>query len=272
MATPPFDIAQTVPGDNDFVSPYPATERTFRDVVESWLLIEGNVNGRSNKRAFDFQGVAPSGVASVTTVYADDLGYLMMKRGTGNAMYLEEAPGTVKNFAGDTAPEGWLFSFGQAISRTTYARLFAAISTSYGAGDGSTTFNVPDLRGRVVAGKDDMGGTSANRLTNQTGGLNGDTLAATGGNEVHTLSQAQIPTGLFTLNDPGHNHTGPLVQLGGTPSGSNPYPYISSVNNSGNYNMINFSNTTGITLTDHAGGGAHNNVQPTIILNKIIKF
>jgi microcystin-dependent protein len=61
-------------------------------------------------------------------------------------------------------------------------------------GDGSTTCNIPDCRGRVIAGKDDMGGTSANRLTNQSGGLNGDTLGAMGGSETHTLTEAQLPT------------------------------------------------------------------------------
>ena len=100
--------------------------------------------------------------------------------------------GSVVDFAGDPAPNGWLLCFGQAISRTTYSALFAVLGMTYGAGDGSTTFNLPDLRGRVVAGQDDMGGSSANRLTNQSGGLNGDTLGATGGAETHTLTTAQM--------------------------------------------------------------------------------
>src|SRR3990167_8716026 len=85
--------------------------------------------------------------------------------------------GVVVSFAGSTAPSKWLLCYGQAISRTTYAALFAVISTTYGVGDGSTTFDLHDLRGRVVAGKDDMGGTSANRLTDAvTESLNGDVL------------------------------------------------------------------------------------------------
>jgi hypothetical protein len=66
--------------------------------------------------------------------------------------------GTVAPFAGAAAPAGYLLAFGQAISRTDYPGLFAVISTTYGAGNGSTTFNLPDLRGFVVAGKDNMGG------------------------------------------------------------------------------------------------------------------
>jgi microcystin-dependent protein len=101
--------------------------------------------------------------------------------------------GKVVPFAGATAPAGYLFCYGQAVNRADYADLFGVVSTTYGTGDGSTTFNLPDLRGRVVAGQDDMGGSSANRLTNQTGGLNGDTLGAAGGSETHTLTAAQLP-------------------------------------------------------------------------------
>lgn len=70
----------------------------------------------------------------------------------------------VFDYAGSVAPDGFLLCYGQAISRTTYSRLFAAISTAFGVGDGSTTFNIPDCRGRIIAGKDDMGGTAANAL------------------------------------------------------------------------------------------------------------
>jgi microcystin-dependent protein len=156
--------------------------------------------------------------------------------------------GAVSPYAGTSEPTGWLFCYGQAVSRSTYAALFTAISTTYGSGDGSTTFNLPDLRGRVVAGQDDMGGTSANRLTDQTGGLNGDTLGATGGSETHTLTTAQIPS---------HSHNVSL-DGGSTPSGA-------AVALAG-------ASVTGSLATATAGSGnAHNNVQPTIILNYIIR-
>jgi hypothetical protein len=73
--------------------------------------------------------------------------------------------GEVKPFAGTAAPAGYLLCFGQAISRTNYVGLFTVLGTTYGAGDGSTTFNLPDLRGRVAAGLDNMGGSAANRLS-----------------------------------------------------------------------------------------------------------
>lgn len=73
--------------------------------------------------------------------------------------------GVIAPFAGSAAPSFWLLCYGQAVSRTTYADLFAAIGTTYGVGDGSTTFNLPDLRGREISGKDDMGGAAASRTT-----------------------------------------------------------------------------------------------------------
>jgi microcystin-dependent protein len=152
--------------------------------------------------------------------------------------------GSVMPFAGATEPDGWLLCYGQAVSRTTYAALFAVISTTYGVGDNSTTFNLPDLRGRVIAGQDDMGGSSANRLTNQSGGLNGDTLGATGGAETHTLITAEMPA---------HTHTQDGFSISGSSGGA-------------------VGVTTGTKATGSTGGdGAHNNVQPTIILNYIIR-
>ena len=71
--------------------------------------------------------------------------------------------GAVMYFAGQTAPSGWLKANGAAVSRTTYAALFAAIGTTYGAGDGRSTFNLPDLRGEFVRGWDDGRGIDSGR-------------------------------------------------------------------------------------------------------------
>jgi len=162
--------------------------------------------------------------------------------------------GAVADYAGSTAPDGWLLCYGQAVSRTTYANLYTAIGTTYGVGDGSTTFNLPDLRGRVVAGKDDMGGVSANRLTDQSGGLNGDTLGDTGGAETHLLTSSESGV-------PAHTHSyldGQVIQTNGSANGSNFGPN---------------TDVGRITSPNAAAdaSSAHNNVQPTIILNKIIK-
>lgn len=176
-------------------------------------------------------------------------------------------PGSILPYAGSSAPSGFLLCYGQAIDRTTYASLFSAIGTTYGAGDGSTTFNLPDLRGRLVAGQDDMGGSSADRLTNQSGGVDGDTLGATGGSETHTLTTAQMPT---------HQHD--LSSLSvyssfdtsyGSPFSALQVQYMPSNRSyrSGDVHNDYFSGTSG----NEGDGGAHNNVQPTIILNYMIK-
>lgn len=113
-------------------------------------------------------------------------------------------------FWGTTAPNSsFAFPYGQAISRTTYATLFALTSTTYGTGDGSTTFNLPDCRGRVVAGKDDMGGSAAGRLVGS--GITGTTLGANGGVPDIIIGTTNLPpytpTGTVTPNAGGPNPT-----------------------------------------------------------------
>lgn len=85
-----------------------------------------------------------------------------------------EKPGMIKPFAGTTVPTGYLLCDGSAVSRTTYANLFAAIGTTYGSGDGSTTFNLPNmyLRMPMYSGLGSMGATSDGSVPNITGGFN----------------------------------------------------------------------------------------------------
>lgn len=113
--------------------------------------------------------------------------------------------GAVVPYAGSTAPTGWLLCYGQAVSRSTYATLFGIISTTYGTGDGSTTFNVPDLRGRVVAGLDNMGGSDAGRLDWA------NTLGTAGG--VQNNSYADYTNGGAYKTIPGRNAMQPTMLL-----------------------------------------------------------
>jgi microcystin-dependent protein len=216
--------------------------------------------------------------------------------------------GSITSFAGISAPTGWLLCFGQTLSRTTYSDLFAVLSTTYNTGgEAGTDFRLPDLRGRVIAGQDDMGGISANRLTGQSGGVDGDVMGGTGGLETHTLTSAQMPTHTHTQNShnhtqDSHNHTqnahshflGPGQSFGmsGTNfGGSNDSGFATFAVavqwiNQGTYQgayvatsetATNIANTatnqaTTATNQDTGGGGAHNNIQPTIVLNYIIKI
>lgn len=224
----------------------------------------------------------PKGVASASS------GAVYVANGAGSGTWTVLAtnviPGAMMPYAGITVPpgSGWLLCYGQAISRTAYAALFAAIGTTYGNGDGVSTFNIPDLCGRVVAGKDNMGGVSNNRLTSP---LDGDVLGATGGNEGTSLTAANLPPHYHDvfLNDPGHNHgwgkNGDV--LSGAFGAGSPTAYTS-----GGYFDNTEIKTTGITVRDTSGGGgnanrtstvgstmtgtAHSNVQPTLIANYII--
>ena len=110
-----------------------------------------------------------------------------------NTIQLLTPTGSVTQYAGSSAPTGWMFCDGAAVSRTTYAALFAVIGTTFGSGDGTTTFNLPDLKGRVPVGKA-VAGTFAS-------------LAATGGAETHTLTTAQIPSHQHNVSEYVHSVT-----------------------------------------------------------------
>lgn len=151
------------------------------------------------------------------------------------------------------APALWLPCDGAAVSRTTYSALFAAIGTAYGAGDGSTTFNVPSLKGRVPVGYD-SGQTEFNAL-NKSGGA-----------KTHTLSTSEIPSHNHGVNDPGHAHKvhGSYITTGAS-------AYIAARWDGGYADVGGIEGaTTGITIQNAGGGGSHNNLQPYLTLNYAI--
>lgn len=173
--------------------------------------------------------------------------------------------GTVLDFAGSTAPTGWLLCYGQAVSRTTYAALFAAIGVVYGAGDGSTTFALPDLRGRVAAGKDDMGGSAAGRLTSNGLGVGGTGLGNAGGGDTQTLSISHLPA---------HGHPFQLsVNTASPASSTTTGGFMLNTNTSSSRTAYagNAGNTAGEQIGGTGGNAAHSITQPTMVLNKIIK-
>lgn len=168
--------------------------------------------------------------------------------------------GSLIPYSGNVAPNAnWQIAAGQAISRAGFPTLFTIDGITYGSGDGITTFNVPDLRGRVVAGVD----AGANRLTTTT--MSSQALAGTGGAETIVLTTPQIPTHLHGVTDVGHAHT---IALGANLG----VVLTAPASNGGSTGPESTStNATGVVIQNAGGGLAHNNVQPTIELQYLIR-
>lgn len=183
--------------------------------------------------------------------------------------------GGLMDFIGTSVPNScYLFPTGQAISRATYAALFGLINTTYGSGDGSTTFNVPDLTGRVTAMKE----ATATRITTAGSGVDGATLGSAGGAQTVSLAANQIPAGVPSS---GSNSlplpagipkaaSNSIVNGFVTASGSAVVP----VDNSGSPSWGVASNTSSGTISvtsTNASQAAVNKMPPIIILNRILR-
>jgi microcystin-dependent protein len=159
--------------------------------------------------------------------------------------------GVVLDFAGSMAPSGWLMCDGAAISRSLYVSLFQAIGTTFGVGDGSTTFNIPDTRGRTSIGS----GTGT--------GLTARTLGQLVGEETHILTVPEMPSHTHLQNP--HLHNTQYRDITAAAGGFRVTDITGALNGPQTLNATATNQNTG-------GGGAHNNMQPSIVFNKIIKL
>ncbi len=150
-------------------------------------------------------------------------------------------PGFIGDFGGVTVPDGWLACDGSAVSRTTYADLFDAIGVTWGAGDSSTTFNVPDFRRRTAVGS---GGSGTGTLGNSVGN--------SGGSETHTMTLGELVA---------HTHVSSIPTYTSNASGAK----VATSNGSFSANQDVESQSTGSTT-------AFNIVQPSNIVLKMIKY
>jgi microcystin-dependent protein len=177
-----------------------------------------------------------------------------------------------------TAPNSsFAFPVGQAISRTTYSALFALVGTTYGSGDGSTTFNLPDKRGRVSAATDDMGGSSAFRLTSAIIGFGAVAHpGAVGGAESHTLTDTEVPPvafgGITGTENQNHTHSGVATGAAGLYSSPGGATIVVQSINSGTSGTENQNHNHNFSGNIAGGGGGHLNVQPTIVCNYVIRI
>ncbi len=180
--------------------------------------------------------------APVSTDYVPfyDVSVPGMRRASVSAILAAASPGItgeIRLWPTATAPTGWLKCDGSAVSRVTYAVLFNLIGTTFGVGDGSTTFNLPDSRGRAI-----VGAGAGPSLTSRT-------VGQSGGEETHVLTPAEIPA---------HTHTFPGSVTDGGGGGGNSYPKLGAGGN--------------VATTSSIGSGnAHNNMQPYLVLQYIIK-
>ena len=146
----------------------------------------------------------PSSAGTLATFGATLAHYGITDAATITQVTQAAPPGSIMYFCGNTAPAGWIKANGAAVSRTTYAALYAAIGTAYGAGNGSSTFNVPDLRGEFVRGWDDSRGVDAGRIlgSTQSDQLRSHTHGGVPGYNIPVAGQANgnNVSGAYTVN------------------------------------------------------------------------
>lgn len=194
---------------------------------------------------FSVSGVLTSATSTITNLTIPANGAILYPD-PATATFQLIPTGSVMWYAGTTLPAGcgWLECDGTNISRTTYSRLFTAIGTAFGVGDGSTTFTLPAQARKTLVGR---GGTGSGTLAN--------TIGSTGGAETHTLTLSQTPAHTHDWSYPS------TFVIGGS---------AFSIGGSG------FSSTivTGIsgTTTSNGGGTAHNNLQPSLVMMMIIRI
>jgi microcystin-dependent protein len=251
-----------ITGTLNFVSgtaPLPSLTFIIDDTTGMYLQAVGKLGFSAGGTALLILDSTSSGVSDNTLLY-------------GNGA-IPMPVGTVVDFAGSSAPTGWLLCFGQVVAQATYPGLFAICSTTYNTGgEGAGNFRLPDCRGRATVGKDNMGGSAASRITVAGCGIDGTVLGANGGEQTHILVVAELAahshTGTTDIEGQVHTHnftagfaTGACPFGGGNPQCSN------AGSTTGNQNQ---NHTHTFTSGNTGSGTGHNNVQPTIIFNKII--
>lgn len=207
------------------------------------------------------QTTASTAINALLPSQTGNNGKVLTTNGSSASWGIGKMIGEIFIWPGSSLPSLCIYAAGQAISRSTYSGLFSVYSTTYGSGDGSTTFNVPDMRGRAPFGRDDMGGSASNRITNAISGITGTSLGAAGGSQ-----SMQSHTHTASVTDPGHNHPIPFaVTSGGVGTFTVPSAAASKAQAS------TTGATTGIGVTNATtGSGASQNMPPAIILNFVI--
>lgn len=211
------------------------------------------------------------GAADVATFDGTHIG------GTGNLFYYTNGAivnpvGMVVDFAGSSAPTGWKLCAAQVLAQASYPELFAVCGSTYNTGgEGAGNFRLPDCRGRVSAGQDNMGGSAANRITVAGGNFDGTVLGNTGGAQNHTMLSSEMPahSHTATVTD---THTHALSGTTGTQSNARGPGPGDALGASGGSSSTGGTNAGSITVSNAntGGGGAFTVLSPVIIFTKIV--
>jgi len=235
-------------------------------------ILNAIINKISGFLNYTYQAPPTVPAAGSANIYINTDGNPVIQRPDGSVQYIGVPPGAITYTGAPTADVGWALLNGQAISRTGNPVVFARYGTTFGGGDGSTTFNLPDAMGRAIA---HSGGT---RLNNSIGSA----VGAVGGVDSVALAASQIPaiTGTtsgslsvsVTSNDwiaanPGDS-TGQSVQAG---SGGLSISLSAGASVRKETSLGSATGSLSVT-SNNTGGGAHTNLQPTIVLNAQIKL
>lgn len=222
-------------------SPYVLEQDEVRTyfVVSQPLLGAGNVPVSAASKGYS--EVLRTSTGEAWRVWSSDTSVVLAASGVGLPV------GSVIDGFWTTAPEGYLLTNGAAVSRTTYANLFAVIGTTYGAGNGSTTFNLPDTRGRVAVDR-----SSSDSEFNSLGEKYGE--------KTHTLTIEEMPA---------HNHSGTSGNIKVNASESNT-GYASGGVFKGRIYVTGGNKS--LSIGNRGGDAAHNNIQPSIVVNRAIKY
>ncbi len=230
------------------------------------LAVGGSAQAVVHKFLYTATPAAPA--AGIANFFVDANGNACLQRPDGTVQFLGVPPGTIAWTCAGSTDVGWTICNGQAISRAANPYLFARIGGGYGAGDGSTTFNIPDIRGRVISHADQGAGLLGNVI--------GTTLNAKAGAEIHYLTAAQMPshthTGTTNTANANHNHGYNEFQIdGASPSlqGGAPYTWRAV---GGTTSDAGADHTHTFTSNSTGGSDWHSNMQPTIILYAQIKL